>query len=75
MVWCSVRVEGWIIRPWSFSECGCERHVDFLFVVLGMTLVEGRIVLVVGLAGRTRCRSRCVGWHVDGLMLLEVMNS
>ena len=25
--------------------------MDFLFVVLGMTLVEGRIVLVVGLRG------------------------
>ena len=49
MVCCSVRVERWIIRLWSFSECGCERHVDFLFVVLGMILVEGRIVLVVGL--------------------------
>ena len=49
--------------------------MDFLFVVLGMILVEGRIVLVAGLAGRTCCRSRCVGWYVEGLMLLEVRNS
>ena len=40
-----------------------------------MILDEARILLVVGLAGRTRCRSRCVEWSVDGLMLLEVMNS
>ena len=40
-----------------------------------MILVEERKDFIVGLAGRTCCRSRCVGWSVDGLMLLEVRNS